>query len=170
MPAVLADLFLVETADVRLAGLDQLFRELVEPLEIVGSEVESIFPIEAEPAHVVLDRFDVLDLLGLGIGVVEAQVTEPAELAREPEVEADALGVADVQVAVRLGRKARVHADVFSAREIGCHDFPQEVVRRASAGSRINRHGRGTLRWRAGLIERGALLVAYRGAGDATRT
>ena len=46
----------------------------------------------------------------LGIGVVEAQVGLAAELGGQAEVEADGLGVADVQIAVRLGRKARVHA------------------------------------------------------------
>ena len=45
-----------------------------------------------------------------GVGVVEAQVALAAELGGQAEVQADGLGVADVQVAVRLGRKARVHA------------------------------------------------------------
>ena len=44
------------------------------------------------------------------IGVVEAQVADAAEVARQPEVHADALGVADVQVAVGLRRKARADA------------------------------------------------------------
>src|SRR5687768_193909 len=42
--------------------------------------------------------------------IVEAQVAPAAVLGRESEVQADRLGVADVQVAVRLGRKARLHA------------------------------------------------------------
>jgi hypothetical protein len=62
-------------------------------------------PVEAQPLHVGLDRLDVLELLLGRVGVVEAQVAAPAELARAAEVEADRLGVADVQVAVRLGRE-----------------------------------------------------------------
>jgi hypothetical protein len=43
---------------------------------------------------------DVLLLLLGRVGVVEAQITAAAELLATPEVEADRLGVADVQVAV----------------------------------------------------------------------
>src|SRR3546814_11722109 len=39
-------------------------------------------------------------------GVVEAQVAQAAELGGDAEVQADRLGVADVQVAVGLGREA----------------------------------------------------------------
>jgi hypothetical protein len=63
-------------------------------------------PVEAEPAHRVDDRIDVLLLLFLRVGVVEAQVADAAVFLRQAEVEGDALGVADVRVAVRLGRKA----------------------------------------------------------------
>ncbi len=63
-------------------------------------------PVEAEPAHVLLDRLDVLELLLDRVGVVEAQVAAAAELGGDPEVEADRLGVADVEIAVGLGRKA----------------------------------------------------------------
>ena len=40
------------------------------------------------------------------VGVVEAQVADAAEVAGQAEIEADALGVADVKVPVRLGREA----------------------------------------------------------------
>jgi hypothetical protein len=63
-------------------------------------------PVEAEPAHRVEDRFDVLLVLLDRVGVVEAHVAAPAEVARQAEVQADALGVADVQVAVGLRREA----------------------------------------------------------------
>ena len=48
------------------------------------------------------------------IGIVEAQVAQPAVLLRQPEVDADGLGVADVQIAVRLRREPGV-------------DFPAEA-------------------------------------------
>ena len=47
------------------------------------------------------------------VGVVEAQVALAAELVGEAEVQADGLGVADVQVAVGLGRKAGVDASPY---------------------------------------------------------
>ena len=64
------------------------------------------------------------------VGVVESQVGFAAELLSEAEVEADGLGVTDVEVAVGLGREAglddgvaeTVSADVFGdlvAEEVG---------------------------------------------------
>src|ERR1041385_5644293 len=43
------------------------------------------------------------------MGVVEAQIAQPAVLAREPEVDADGFRVPDVEVAVRLGGESRLH-------------------------------------------------------------
>jgi len=54
------------------------------------------------------DRIDVLDLLLRGVRVVEPEVAHAAVLLRDPEVEADRLGVADVDVTVRLGREPGV--------------------------------------------------------------
>jgi hypothetical protein len=103
------------------AGVDQGLGGAVHDVEIVAGKVEMAaralgvrrvrpLPAEAEPVHRVDDRVDVLLLLLLGIGVVEAQVADAAVVARQPEVQADALGVADVQVAVGLGREAGADA------------------------------------------------------------
>ncbi|MNT31468.1 hypothetical protein D3C72_1673030 [compost metagenome] len=56
------------------------------------------------------DGVDVFLVFFLGVGVVETQVADAAEVARQPEVHADALGVANVQVAIGLRRKARADA------------------------------------------------------------
>ena len=105
-----AHLLLRLVVDIGLAGADQVLGPFVELLEIVRGVIEVLAPVEAEPAHVALDGVDVF-LLFLGrIGVVEAQVAAPAELLGDAEIEADRLGVADVQIAVRLRRKAGHHA------------------------------------------------------------
>ena len=63
-------------------------------------------PIEAEPAHVLDDRIDIF-LLFLGrVGVVEAQMTPAAKLLGGAEVQTNGLGMADMQIAVRLRRKS----------------------------------------------------------------
>jgi hypothetical protein len=86
-------------------------------------------PVEAEPAHVLLDRLDVLPLFLDRIGVVEAQVAVAAELLCHPEIEADRLGMADVEIAVRLGREARDHSIVPAGRQIGADDVAYEIPR-----------------------------------------
>ncbi len=85
-------------------------------------------PVEAEPAHVALDGVDIF-LLFLGrIGVVEAQVAAPAELLGDAEVEADRFGVADMEVAVGLGRKAGDDLADAAGVEVGLDDVADEIA------------------------------------------
>ncbi len=119
--AVLADLVGGEVIDVGFAGLDELQGPLVELAEVVGGVAEAL-PLEAEPADVLLDGIDVLLLFLFGIGVVEAQVGFSAELIGQSKVKTDGLGVADVEVAVGLGRKAGLDdgvAVLFGAHILG---------------------------------------------------
>ena len=127
---MLADFVGRQVADVRLAVFDQLDRPIVELLEVIGRVEQPIFPIAAQPADVVDDRIDVLLLFLGGIRVVEPQVELAAVFLREAEVQADALGVADVQIAVRLGRKPRMHAAaVLAGGAVGVDDLLDEVAR-----------------------------------------
>jgi glutaminyl-tRNA synthetase len=61
------------------------------------------------------------------------------EIAGDAEVEADRLRVADVQVAVRLGRKARGDtATVLARRVVGGDDLADEILTRCNRG--LGRH------------------------------
>ena len=118
-----------QIADIRLAVLDELNRPIVELLEIIRRVEQPVFPIAAEPADVVDDRIDVLLLFLRRVRVVEPQVELAAVLLREPEVQADALGMADVQIAVRLRRKPRMHAPaVLAGGPVGVDDLLDEVA------------------------------------------
>ena len=64
---------------------------------------------------VALDGLHVLGVLFLRVGVVEAEVAGAAEALGCSEVHDEGLGVADVQVAVRLGREAGVEASAVAA-------------------------------------------------------
>ena len=98
-------------------------------------------PVQSKPSHCTsaLIDVDVLDVFLGRVGVVEAQVAAAAELARDAEVQADRLGVADVQVAVRLRRKARRDAPRMTRRP--------DVLRddRANEVEGFGRAGRGHL-------------------------
>jgi hypothetical protein len=69
----------------------------------------------------------------------------PAELVGDAEIEANRLGVTDMQVAVRLRRKARDHGFVPPGRQIGAHDVANEILACFASGllyGRLdNRHG-----------------------------
>jgi hypothetical protein len=114
-PAVRPHLFGRETVHVGQPALHQPFGELIQLLEVIRSVVLVRSPIEAEPVDRLLDGVDVFLLLLRRIGVIESQVADPAVLLRQPEVEADRLGVAEMQVSVWLRRKPRA-----DRRRIGC--------------------------------------------------
>src|SRR5205823_2765524 len=81
---------------------------------------------------VLLDHVDVLLLLLRRVGVVHPQVAAASVVASDAEVQADGLGVTDVQVAVRLGRKARDDQRMLSRGKIFVDDLPDEVARSAT--------------------------------------
>ena len=56
--------------------------------------------------HGINDRIDVFLFFLFRVGVVETQVTAATVITRQPEVQADRLGVTEVQVAVGFGREA----------------------------------------------------------------
>jgi hypothetical protein len=95
--------------DVRLAVLDEGLAEPVQDIEVVRGVVQMFAPVEAQPAHGVDDGIDVFLLFLRRVGVVEAHVADTAVVLRQTEIQADRLGVAEVQVAVGFGRKARAH-------------------------------------------------------------
>ena len=63
-------------------------------------------PVKAEPAHHVFDRIHVFDGFFFGVGVVKTQVAAATVALCQTEIQANAFRMADVQIAVRLGRKS----------------------------------------------------------------
>ena len=120
-----------QVADVGLAGLDQLDGPLVELVEVVGGVEEAVVPVEAQPAHVLHDRIDVLlSLPSSGLVSSKRRLDLPPNSVGQAEVQADRLGVADVQVAVGLRRKARVHAALVLVRlQVVENDVADEIGR-----------------------------------------
>ena len=122
------DFFLRLVVDIGVSVADQDFRPFVETLEIVRGIKEVGSPVIAEPAHVGLNRIDVFLLFLGGVGVIEPQVASSGKLLRDAEIECDRLGMADVQVTVRLRREARHDLAVFFCVEIGLDNVANEIA------------------------------------------
>ena len=105
---------------IRFAGFDQLDGPCIHAVEIIGSVIQVRFPIETQPAYAVLDGVDIFLLLLRRVRVVEPQIACAAEFPGDPEIDADRLGVADVQIAVGLRRKARDDLRKSAFRQVGC--------------------------------------------------
>ncbi len=107
--------------DVGVARGDEVFSRAVHEVEVVAGLVRFVVarlaPVKTQPFDRVDDGVDVFHLLFFRVGVVKPQVAHAAVVARQAEVEADALGVADVQVAVGLGREAGADFGGVQARQ-----------------------------------------------------
>src|SRR5580704_5628788 len=90
--------------------------------------IEVVAPVEAEPMDVLLDGVDIFLLLLRGIGVVEAQIALAGEFLRDAEIEANRLGMADMEIAVRLRRKAGDDFRVAAGCEIGSNNVADEIA------------------------------------------
>ena len=94
----------------------------------LGLESETVIsPAVDQPAHIGNDGIDVLHLLLGWVGVVHAQVALAVVLTRDAEVQADRFRVADVQVAVGLGREARDDLRVFAGCDVRGDDVADEI-------------------------------------------
>ncbi len=122
---------------VRLAFPDQMLGPRVQLLEVIRCVVEMFAPVEAQPVHVALDRVDELLLFLRRIGVVEAQMATAAELLCDPEVQADGLGVADMQIAVRLRRESGDHLGHASGLDVALDHLTNEVAPGIARGCRF---------------------------------
>ena len=125
--APFADLVGALVVDIGLAGANQMFGPGEQLVEIIRCEVLVLAPVEAEPTHIGLDGVDIFLFFLDRIGVVETQMTAAAELLRQAEVEANRLGMTDMQVAVGLGRKPGDHGLGAPGLEIGAHDIADEI-------------------------------------------
>ena len=105
--AVGADLVGRQVVDVGVAGPDQLDRPVVELLEVVRGEGTGRSP-QSKPSQRTSASMASMYSCSSLTGFVSSKRRwhRPPNSAGDAEVEADRLGVADVQVAVRLGREA----------------------------------------------------------------
>ena len=121
-----------ELANIGKALFDELYGAVVHIFKIIGSIVEAVFPIVAEPVDIFLDGIDVLHVFLCGVRVVHAQVTDAVKALCGAEIDVDRLGVADVQVAVRLRRETGVHLHAFAAAAL-CEVFYNKIIDKTAA-------------------------------------
>jgi hypothetical protein len=124
----------IEVADKRLTLLDQAFGKIVKPLEIIRSPAHSAVPFESQPADVLLNGQRVFIGFLFRIGVIEAQVASALIVLRQPEIQADGFGVANVQIAVGLGRKSGGDDAMLARGQIVFNDSTDKVLNDRGVG------------------------------------
>jgi len=108
----------------------------VELLEVVGGKAQALCSVESEPLHVTLERIDVLHPLLCWVRVIKAQVAAAAKFLRELVIQHDRLRVPQVEVAVRLGWKARNYDTRAAGLDVRRYDAADEI---AGARARFSR-------------------------------
>ncbi len=122
-----ADRVAVLVVDVRLAVVDQQLGPVVQLLEVVAG-VQGLARVVTQPAQVGQDALDERHLLGVGVGVVESQLADTTELAGQFEIERDRLGMADVEIAIRLGWEAGLDPPAEGALlDVALHQLANEI-------------------------------------------
>jgi hypothetical protein len=86
-------------------------------------------PAGDQPAHVADDGVNILDILLDGIGIVETQVALSVLLPRDAEIQADRLGVADVQVPIGFRRESGHDLRVLPGCDVGRDNVTDKVAR-----------------------------------------
>ena len=114
--------------DIRLSCSDEMLGPFIQLLEIVRGVIEMRSPVKPKPMHVALDGIDIFLLLFERIGVVKSQVTAATKLLRQTEVEADGLGVPDMQIPIGLRRKTRNYRPMPLGLKIGANDVANEIA------------------------------------------
>ncbi len=104
---------------------------MVELLKVVGGKELPVIPLKPKPPNVLLDCIHVFEVFAAGIGIIEAQVTRALVVGGDAEVEADGLGVPDMEIAVWLGWKAGRNPPVMLVcLQIFIDDSADEINRR----------------------------------------
>ena len=101
----------------------------VEAFKVIRSKEQSVMPVESQPSNVILNRLNVLGIFRCGVGVVHAEMADPARLfICDAKVKADRLRMAYVKIPVRFGRKAGDHeSGMFAGSAVRRHNLADKV-------------------------------------------
>ena len=100
--------------------------EVVYRIKIIRG-IQLIGPLKAQPFYVGFYAVNIFNFLFGGVGIIKTQVGLAAILNAKAKIEADAFGMANMQVAIGLGRKACEDGFVFSRLQIRFYDLFNKI-------------------------------------------
>ena len=117
----------IQLVNVRQIALDQILSPGIQLLEVIAG-IAFFGRLKAQPLYIAANRVNVFLIFFFRIGVIETQIRDATEFLGNAKVKADRLGVAHMQVAIRLGRKPRDDAIVFFAGKIRLDRLGNEML------------------------------------------
>jgi hypothetical protein len=128
---VFTDFPSTQVVNVGLPLLDELYGVPIELIKIVGGIIEPVAPIKPKPSDILHDGIYIFNVLLARIGVIKSQIADAPVFRRQAEIEADGLGVSDMEITVGLRGKPRMDAAVvFVGLHILGHDTPNKILGR----------------------------------------
>jgi len=107
--------------------LDETDGEVPQLLEVVGCII-FISPLESEPLDIFLDGFHIFHVFFGRVGVVETQVTYSTIACGYPKIQANGLGMTDVEITVGLRRETGLDfSSVFTFLQVVLYCLFDEV-------------------------------------------
>ena len=131
--AILAELLRGQLTDIGEALPDQFERVLIGLLKVVRAVEEPVSPVKAQPVDILHDCLDILRVLFCRVGVVHAEVADSPEVLRRAEVNGQSLAVSDMEIPVRLRRKARMDLHALKLAALA-QVFNDKIFDKVSAG------------------------------------
>jgi hypothetical protein len=117
-----------QIVNVGLLLLDEHDGIFIELIKIVRCIIQPIAPIEPEPSDVLHDGIYIFNILLARISVIESQIAEAFIFSGESKVEADGLGMSDMEVTIRLrGEPCMDAAFVFVVLHVFGHDIVDKI-------------------------------------------
>ena len=108
------------------AFINEFQGAFVDIIKIIRSVIYMI-PMESEPADIFQNGIHILGVFFGGVGVVQAQVAASVVTLGDRKVNADGLGVANVQIPVRFRRKTGLYSVVYSFGQILINGIQNKV-------------------------------------------
>ena len=125
-PPGLADLLGAQVADKGQPFFDEPDGAFVHIFKIIGC-IELIFPGKAQPMDILFNGADIFLILLGGVCVVIAQIARAAVLLGQTKVQADRLGMSDMQIAVGFRGEPSQNMVMPSGRQICVDDLLNKV-------------------------------------------
>lgn len=122
------DLLRALTVHISLSGQNQLLGERIQLFKIIGCVKFPVFPVTAEPLHVLADGIDIFRVFLHRVRIVKAQIALAAILPGQSEVDADGLGMPNMQVAVGFRRKTGMDLTAETARSVVLIDADMQKI------------------------------------------
>ena len=125
---VFPDLIRAQIGYISFSFFNQRNRRFIHLPEIIGCKEQTVFPVCAKPLNIRFNRLYKFRLFLCRIGIVKTHIELAAVLFCKTIIQKNTLGVPDMQISVRFGRKTGVNRIINALRQIFIDDLLDKIT------------------------------------------